>query len=54
MVSPPSATARSLDAIHLASAMALGGDLAGLVTYDRRMAGAVRSVGLRVQATLGD
>ncbi|MBA2274301.1 MAG: type II toxin-antitoxin system VapC family toxin [Actinobacteria bacterium] len=29
---------RSLDAIHLASALYLGDDLAGLVTYDNRLA----------------
>jgi len=35
---------RSLDAIHLVSALSLGDDLAGLVTYDNRLAdGAVSS-----------
>jgi len=29
---------RSLDAIHLATALAVGTDLAGLVTYDERLA----------------
>ncbi|MCY3851285.1 MAG: type II toxin-antitoxin system VapC family toxin [Acidimicrobiaceae bacterium] len=29
---------RSLDAIHLAAALDLGDDLAGLVTYDKRLA----------------
>ena len=29
---------RSLDALHLASAMELGSDLQGLVTYDKRLA----------------
>ncbi|MDQ3766094.1 MAG: type II toxin-antitoxin system VapC family toxin [Actinomycetota bacterium] len=33
---PPSLC--SLDAIHLASALSLGDDLAGLVTYDNRLA----------------
>jgi len=33
---------RSLDAIHLAAAAALGADLAGIVTYDWRMADAAR------------
>lgn len=28
---------RTLDAIHLASALVLGDDLAGVLTYDRRM-----------------
>lgn len=31
---------RSLDALHLAAALALGDDLAGVVTYDRRLSGA--------------
>lgn len=33
---------RSLDAIHTASALAVGQDLAALVTYDARMADAAR------------
>ena len=41
---PPSI--RTLDAIHLAAAMEAGEDLAGLVTYDERMAEAARSLGL--------
>jgi uncharacterized protein len=39
---------RSLDAIHLASALSLGADLDALVTYDRRLAEAARGMGLRV------
>ena len=39
---------RSLDAIHLASALELGDDLDGIVTYDDRLAAAARSFGLRV------
>ena len=35
---------RSLDAIHLAAALALGGDLNGMVSYDRRMIAAARSL----------
>jgi len=31
---------RSLDAIHLATALSIAGDLAGLVTYDSRLASA--------------
>ncbi len=31
---------RSLDALHLAAAMTLGTDLAGIVTYDRRLSAA--------------
>jgi uncharacterized protein len=39
---------RSLDALHLAAALALGQDLAELVTYDRRMIEAARFHGLPV------
>lgn len=39
---------RSLDAIHLASALDLGGDLEGLVTYDERLAAAARGYGVVV------
>jgi predicted nucleic acid-binding protein len=39
---------RSLDAIHLASALQLGEDLASLVTYDERMAAAAAALGWRV------
>ena len=41
---------RSLDAIHLATALRLGRDLARLVTYDDRMAAAARALGLTVDA----
>jgi uncharacterized protein len=41
---------RSLDAIHLAAAQALGTGLAELITYDRRMADAAQHVGLPVGA----
>jgi uncharacterized protein len=41
---------RSLDAIHLAAALSLGSDLAGLITYDRRMTEGARALGLRVEA----
>lgn len=37
---------RSLDAIHLAAALAAGEELAGVVTYDARMALAARGLGL--------
>jgi hypothetical protein len=43
---PP--TLRSLDAIHLASAQQLEGELKALVTYDERMIAAARSAGFRV------
>ena len=39
---------RSLDAIHVASAEVLGSELTALVTYDKRMAGVARAVGLPV------
>ena len=38
---------RSLDAIHLATALQLGGDVRQLVTYDERMSQAARTLGLR-------
>lgn len=38
LLDPPSL--RSLDAVHLASAIDLGADLGGIVTYDRRLADA--------------
>lgn len=41
---------RSLDAIHLAAAHSLRGDLARIVTYDQRMAAAARAMGLPVDA----
>lgn len=41
---------RSLDALHLAAALRLGSDLAGVVTYDQRMAGSAAALGLTVIA----
>lgn len=41
---------RTLDAIHLASALALGPDLGSVVTYDVRLADAARAAGLDVIA----
>jgi uncharacterized protein len=41
---------RSLDAIHLASALALGDDLDCVVTYDRRMSDAAGFLGVVVRA----
>jgi predicted nucleic acid-binding protein len=41
---------RSLDAIHLATAHELGGDLGRLCTYDDRMATAARALGWSVIA----
>jgi predicted nucleic acid-binding protein len=42
------ASLRSLDAIHLAAALSLGPRLAGVLTYDLRMAGGARLLGLPV------
>jgi predicted nucleic acid-binding protein len=39
---------RSLDAIHLATALSVADDLDGLVTYDERLAAAARRVHLAV------
>ncbi|MBN2176033.1 MAG: type II toxin-antitoxin system VapC family toxin [Demequinaceae bacterium] len=47
-LAPP--TLRSLDAIHLATALALGPALRALVTYDTRQADAARALGLVVHA----
>jgi predicted nucleic acid-binding protein len=44
------ATLRTLDAIHLASALALDDDLESLVTYDERLAGAARFHGIPITA----
>lgn len=41
---------RSLDAIHLAAAQALGGGLAEVITYDPRMADAAHLISLPVVA----
>jgi uncharacterized protein len=41
---------RSLDAIHLATAQALGPDLGVIVTYDQRLAAGARALGLPVEA----
>lgn len=43
-------TLRSLDALHLATARALGRDVAAIVTYDDRMADAARAVDFDVRA----
>lgn len=45
-VSP--ATVRSLDAIHLATALSIRGQLTSFVTYDKRLADAATSTGLIV------
>jgi len=41
---------RTLDAVHIAAALELGDDLAGIVTYDNRLAGAARANGIAVVA----
>lgn len=41
---------RTLDAIHLATALAMGAELDVVLTYDARMAEAARATGLRVEA----
>ena len=41
---------RSLDAVHIASALRVGAGLRALVTYDQRMAAAATAVGLPVEA----
>jgi predicted nucleic acid-binding protein len=41
---------RSLDAIHLATALQFGDELRHIVTYDDRLAEAARTHGMRVQS----
>ena len=41
-------TLRSLDAIHLATAASISGDLGALITYDQRMITDARAIGLPV------
>ena len=41
---------RSLDAVHLATALAIGSDLGVVVTYDARLADAANQLGLTVSA----
>src|SRR5579884_2432398 len=43
-------TLRSLDALHLAAALAIGPELGAFLTYDERLAEAARGVGLTVHA----
>lgn len=42
------AVLRSLDALHLAAALELGDEMAGLVSYDRRLNAAARALGILV------
>jgi hypothetical protein len=39
---------RSLDALHLASALSLHDDLEGMVSYDERLSNAARACGVAV------
>ena len=48
LLDPP--TLRTLDAVHLASALTLGDELDGLVAYDDRLAAAATTLGIRVIA----
>ena len=43
-------TLRSLDSLHLATALEIGDELDGLVTYDGRMSAAAETFGLMVIA----
>jgi hypothetical protein len=45
-----SATVRSLDAIHLGTALEVGADLSSFVTYGKRLLEAARAAGLAVDA----
>ena len=45
---------RTLDAIHLATALELAGDLTAFVSYDDRLSAAARDLGLPVVAPAGD
>jgi uncharacterized protein len=47
------ATVRTLDAIHIATALELGASLDAFVTYDERLAEAAREAGLPVVAPAG-
>ena len=46
----PGTVLRSLDAIHLASAQAIGSELRGVVTYDQRMQAGAVALGMVVEA----
>lgn len=47
-VEPP--LVRSLDAIHVATAVSIGDELGALITYDRRMLGAAAAAGIQALA----
>jgi hypothetical protein len=46
------ATVRSLDAIHLATALRIRAQLTSFVTYDKRLADAATAAGLTVDAPI--
>lgn len=46
----PAAVLRSLDAIHLAAALSIGADLRSVLTYDLRVQGAAKALGIAVDA----
>ena len=48
MLTPPEV--RTLNAIHIATALALGDELDAMLTYDSRMIDAARGAGLHVEA----
>jgi uncharacterized protein len=47
-------TLRTLDAIHLATAMELGAELTAFVSYDERLSAAARELGMAVVAPTGE
>lgn len=49
----PDRMLRSLDAIHLSTARALGTDLSGLATYDDRLAAAGKDAGFEIVSPRG-
>jgi uncharacterized protein len=49
----PGARLRCLDAVHLASALDLGGALTAFVSYDERLSAAAQALGLPVSAPGG-
>lgn len=50
LIEPPEL--RSLDAFHLATALSMGDDLQGVITYDHRLADAARANGVTVVAPI--
>ena len=50
----PGQALRSLDALHLATALAIGPSLAAVVAYDARMTEAARELGLHAAAPRGE